>query len=334
MKALLLTAASTLELADVLKPTPGSGELLVRVAACGICGSDVHGYDGSSGRRIPPLVMGHEAAGTVESVGGGVTNFKPGDRVTFDSTVWCGSCRFCHSGQINLCDARQVLGVSCPEFKRDGCFAEYVALPARIAYHLPDTLSFEQAAMVEAVSIAFHAVRRAKITLGESCVVVGAGMIGQLILQSLRASGAGHITVVDIDDSRLALAKSHGADATAHPDKLPKGTAADQVFEAVGNTAAVTTAIAVARKGATLTLVGNIAKTIDLPLQAVVTRELTLLGSCASAGEYPACLEAMARGSIDVRPFISAVAGLEQGADYFTRLHAREPGLLKVILKP
>lgn len=343
MKALLLTAASTLEVADVPKPSPKADELLVRVAACGICGSDVHGYDGSSGRRIPPLVMGHEAAGTVEAVGEGVRQFKAGDRVTFDSTVWCGVCFFCRRGEVNLCDARQVLGVSCPEFKRDGCFAEYVTVPERIAYRLPEALSFEQAAMVEAVSIAFHAVRRAAIVLGESVVVVGAGMIGQLIIQSLRASGAGKIVAVDIDDSRLALAKKYGADATVRGDAkdvVPQlvahhaGRGADQVFEAVGNTAAVGTAIGAVRKGGKVTLVGNISKAIELPLQAVVTREISLLGSCASAGEYPACLEAMARGTIDVRPFVSATAGLEEGAAYFKRLHDREPGLLKVILKP
>ena len=126
--------------------------------ACGICGSDVHGMDGSTGRRIPPLIMGHEAAGEIAEVGAGVSGWKPGDRVTFDSTIYCGRCWHCLRGEVNLCDERRVLGVSCAEYRRDGAFAEFVAVPERILYRLPDDLSFEQAAMVEAVSVAVHAV--------------------------------------------------------------------------------------------------------------------------------------------------------------------------------
>src|SRR6478672_4732521 len=126
MKALLLSEYRRLELRDVAAPQPAAGEVLVRVAACGICGSDVHGYDGSTGRRIPPIVMGHEAAGTVVGVGSAVKAFAPGDRVTFDSTVYCGVCDFCRAGQINLCNNRQVIGVSCAEFRRAGAFAEFI----------------------------------------------------------------------------------------------------------------------------------------------------------------------------------------------------------------
>ena len=142
-------------------PAIGDDDVLVRVRACGICGSDIHGYDGSTGRRIPPLVMGHEAAGVIERVGRAAsTAFTAGDRVTFDSTVSCGACDFCRRGQINLCDNRMVLGVSCGDYRRHGAFAEYVAVPARILYKLPDSLPFERAALIEAVSIAVHAVDR------------------------------------------------------------------------------------------------------------------------------------------------------------------------------
>jgi L-iditol 2-dehydrogenase len=122
MKALLLTGKRTLEIADVSQPRPRPDEVLIRVAACGICGSDVHGYDGSSGRRIPPLIMGHEAAGVIAEVGAAVSRFALGDRVTFDSTVYCGECTFCKCGKVNLCDRRQVVGVSCAEFRRQGAF--------------------------------------------------------------------------------------------------------------------------------------------------------------------------------------------------------------------
>src|SRR5258708_6953282 len=147
MKALLLTKYRSLEIADLPTPEAGPDEVLIRVAACGICGSDVHGYDGSSGRRIPPIVMGHEAAGTIAAVGSDVTGLSRGDRVTFDSTIYCGQCPPCSRGEVNLCDRRQVLGVSCGDYRRPGAFAEFVVVPARIVYQLPTNFAFEEAAM-------------------------------------------------------------------------------------------------------------------------------------------------------------------------------------------
>src|SRR6266571_3242622 len=138
MKALLLSKNKHLEMTDLPVPRAEPGEVLVRVAACGICGSDVHGYDGSSGRRIPPIVMGHEAAGRIAALGAEVNGFAVGDRVTFDSTIYCGACGPCRRGEVNLCDSRQVLGVSCSDYRRAGAFAEYVAVPSRIVYRLPE----------------------------------------------------------------------------------------------------------------------------------------------------------------------------------------------------
>ena len=189
VKALLLSEYKHLEIADLPKPTPGRGEVLISVAACGICGSDVHGYDGSSGRRIPPIVMGHEAAGTIAALGAGVSGFAEGDRVTFDSTIFCGACNNCRRGDVNLCDNRQVLGVSCAEFRRSGAFAEYVAVPSRILYRLPENLSFSEAAMLEAVSVALHGVSLAQISRGSTALVVGAGMIGLLTSASIACGG-------------------------------------------------------------------------------------------------------------------------------------------------
>jgi L-iditol 2-dehydrogenase len=317
--------------------------LLVRVQACGICGSDVHGYDGSTGRRIPPIVMGHEAAGVVAETGSAVTRFKAGDRVTFDSTVYCGKCRFCGRGDINLCDNRRVLGVSCGEYRQHGCYAEFVVVPERISYHLPASVSFEQAAMIEPISIAFHAVNRSPVQLGASAVVVGSGMIGLLVVQALRLAGCGKIIAVDLDDQKLALARTLGADAglNAKNGDLPKavleltgGLGADLAIEAVGATAPIQTAIASLRKGGSLTLVGNVSPRIELPLQAVVTRELSLYGSCASRGDYPACIEMLASGRLRVEPLISARASLEETPGWFERLYRQEPGLMKVIVNP
>ena len=129
MKALVMNEYKKLDYMDVEKPVPKDGEVLIRLKACSVCGSDVHGFDGSTGRRRPPVIMGHEAAGVIEECGKNVKNYKPGDRVTFDSTVYCNDCDMCAQGMVNLCRNRQVLGVSCEEYNRPGCFAEYVCVP-------------------------------------------------------------------------------------------------------------------------------------------------------------------------------------------------------------
>jgi len=343
MNALLLKQYRQLELVDMPAPKPGPGEVLVRVHSCGICGSDVHGFDGSTGRRVPPLVMGHEAAGTVAGVGAGVAGFREGDRVTFDSTVYCGACFFCARGEVNLCDNRQVLGVSCGDYRRHGAFAEYVVAPARIVYHLPDTLRFEHAAMIEAVSVAVHAVGLTPVRLGDCALVVGAGMIGTLALQALQLAGCAQVIVADGDSGRLEMARQLGATGVFNPNQgdvaefvraRTSGRGADVAVEAVGATDPVRTAIAALRKGGALTLVGNVTPNIDLPLQSVVTRQIRLSGSCASSGEYPTCIDLLARGALRVDPLISAVAPLVEGPAWFERLYAREPGLMKVILQP
>ncbi len=343
MKALLLSEYNQLDIADLPAPVPGADEILVRVAACGICGSDVHGYDGTSGRRIPPIVMGHEAAGVVSAVGPGVSKFKPGDRVTFDSTVYCGQCEFCLLGDINLCNNRQVIGVSCGDFRRAGAFAEYVVVPQRISYHLPDALEFQEAAMLEAVSVALHAVRVSDMKGGETALVIGAGMIGLLTLQAAKAAGASRVLVADIDQSRLLRAEKIGADATlllSGADlvkeilKQTGGRGVDLVLEAVGREETISASIASVRKGGTVTLIGNISPEVKIPLQVVVSRQIRLQGSCASSGEYPQAMELMAQGKIQVKTLITAVAPLEDGAQWFSRLHSGEPNLMKIVLDP
>jgi len=343
MKALVLSEYKKLDLVEMAEPRPAEDELLIRIRACGICGSDVHGYDGSTGRRLPPIVMGHEAAGEVEAVGSAVRNFSVGDRVTFDSTVYCGKCFFCQRGLVNLCDDREVIGVSTPLFRRMGAFAEYVCVPERIAYPLPANMPFAHAALIEAVSVAVHAVSLTPIALEDTVVVVGAGMIGLLTMQAARLAGAGRVIGVDLDDTRLEMARSLGATDTlnsTNPDvakqivELTHGRGADVALECVGSTVPVKLAIDCVRKGGSVTLVGNVAPTIELGLQSVVTRQIRVQGSCASSGEYPACISAISRGAIRVEPLLSATAPLDEGARWFERLYAREPGLLKVVLEP
>jgi L-iditol 2-dehydrogenase len=354
MRALLLSAYKTLSVVDMPTPEIGDDDVLVRVRACGICGSDIHGYDGSTGRRIPPLVMGHEAAGVIERVGRDVRGFTAGERVSFDSTVSCGTCDFCRRGQINLCDNRTVLGVSCGDYRRHGAFAEYVAVPSRILYKLPDSLPFERAALLEAVSIAVHAVNRHSPTpdpfdslrslrAGDTCVVVGSGMIGLLIVQVLAAKGCTNIIAVDLDPHKLRLAERLGATRTvnAREQDVPAavravtgGKGGDVSFEVVGHSDTVSSAIRSLRKGGTVVLVGNLSPKVELPLQEVVSREISVLGSCASNGEIPECIDLLTRGAVDVDPIISLKASLDEGPELFARLHSGDGTLMKVIIEP
>jgi L-iditol 2-dehydrogenase len=343
MKALVLKAYREFAYEDVPAPEPREDEVLIGVKACGICGSDVHGMDGSTGRRRPPIIMGHEAAGVVEGVGSKVEGWQRGDRVTLDSTIYCGRCSFCRRGLVNLCEQRRVLGVSCEEYRQHGAFAEFVVAPARILYRLPQELSFEHGALVEPFAIALHAIGRVPLALNDTVVVVGAGMIGLALLQGLSQMGCGRIISVDMAPDRLALATKSGATDTVNAVEenpaerileLTGGKGADVAFEAVGVAATVDLAIRSVRKGGAVTLVGNVAPNIDFPLQTAVTRELKIFGSCASSNEYPACLDMLARGALRAAPLISARSSLAEGAAWFDRLYRKEPGLLKVLLVP
>ena len=347
MKALLLTAPSSLTLTDLETPEPDAGEVRVRIAACGICGSDVHGYTGSTGRRIPPLVMGHEAAGIIDAVGKNVSGELIGQRVALDSTVFCGECEFCCNGKENLCTHRQVLGVSCDTYRRQGCFAEYAIVPERCVYPLPEQMGFVAASLLEPLTIGLQAVRLGNASPAtRSAIVIGAGTIGLAIIVALKSYGVQRIAAVDLDASRLNEAREFGADAVFEADQITAKQlaewgassadtdGADLVLEAVGAAASVETAIHAVTRGGTVVLVGNVSPVVELPLQTVVTRQIRLQGSCASAGCYPEAIELAASGAVDLSRFVSRVAPLEDGIDWFERLHNREPGVLKVVLQP
>ncbi len=344
MKALVMESYKQLTFKEVPEPIISNGhDVLVRLRASAICGSDVHGFDGSTGRRIPPVIMGHEAAGEIVQLGDAVSAFKIGDRVTFDSTIYCGTCRYCREGDINLCDNRRVLGVSCNEYRQNGTFAEYVIVPDHIVYKLPEGLPYVEAAMTEPAAVAAHALRITPVGLNESIAVVGTGLIGLLLIQILRTATSGLIVALDTDADRRKTALEFGADIAFDPTdpEMPALLAqqvgpggVDRVFEAVGATVPIKTAISIVRKGGSVTLIGNVSPLVEIPLQLVVTRQLTLLGSCAISGEYPIVLDLMARKKINVKSLISAIAPLSEGQRWFERLYNREKGLLKVVLEP
>ncbi len=343
MKALVLEEYNKLVYKDMPVPEIKSNEVLVRVKACGICGSDVHGMDGSSGRRIPPIIMGHEASGVIEKTGADASNWNPGDRVTFDSTIYPLNDWFTEKGMYNLSENRKVLGVSPGEYRQHGAFAEYVAVPEHILYRLPEEVDFVQAAMVEPVAVACHAMELTKLSARDTVAVVGVGMIGLFLVQVLSNSEVGQIIAVDIDDQKLDLARQFGAHRTLNPNKqdvqkevlkVTENRGADVVFEAVGNTESLNLSIESVRKGGTVTLIGNLSAEVQFPLQSVVTRQIRVQGSCAIAGEYPMVLKMMQKGLINTEPMLSATAPLSEGASWFKRLYDKEPGLYKVVLIP
>jgi len=344
MKALLMEEYKKLNYTNVPDPViSGPDEILVNVKAVSICGSDVHGFDGSTGRRKPPIIMGHEAAGEIAAVGGDVKKFKKGDRITFDSTIYCGDCFYCRNGQVNLCDNRMVIGVSCDEYRRHGAFAEYVVVPQRVCYHLPVGLSWEQAAMTEPAAVASHAFRITPVGLNENIAIVGTGLIGLLLLDVLKASISGRIIALDTNPARRETALLRGADAVFDPADgdlnkkildITDGRGVDRAFEAVGASAPIKTAISITRKGGSVTLIGNISPTVEIPLQSVVTRQISLLSSCIISGEYPIVLDLMSRKKIDVESLISRKAPLAEGQIWFDKLYNQEERLLKVVLIP
>ena len=344
MKALLYTGPYRLSMTEVPIPQVGEDEVLIRVKACGICGSDVHGYTGKTGRRIPPLIMGHEAAGLIEKVGSlAKGRFEVGQRVTFDSTVFCNRCHFCRLGMINHCLKRQVFGVSTKSYRRHGAFAEYVAAPWWVVYPIPEELSFEYAAMLEPCAVALHAVNRTPIHPEDTVIVIGAGTIGLLVVACVKLKGARRVIAVDLDSSRLRIASQMGADLVLNPKEgdipervkeLTDSLGADVVLEAVGIPETVKEALDIVRSDGQVTLIGNLTPRVEVGLQDIISREINIRGTYASAGEHRDCISLFTSGKINPAPILSKVLPLSEGPRVFKELLEGRPGLLKVILKP
>ena len=343
MKALVLTEYNRFKIKEVTIPEITENEVLVKVKAVGICGSDVHGMDGSTGRRKPPIIIKHEASGVIEVVGSAVKGWNTGDRVTFDSTIYPLDDWYTIQGKYNLSDNRMVMGVSCEDYRRDGAFAEYIAIPQHILYKIPENVTFEQAAMVEPVAVALHALNLSPVSLNSTALINGSGMITLFLIQLLKLARYKEIIVFDKDDLKLEMALKFGASLILNNQKqnveqevkrITSAKGVDIGFEVVGVTEVLSSVINSVRKGGNVILVGNVSKTVDFPLQAVVTKQITVQGSCAICGEYPAVLDLIANKKLDVDSMISAVAPLDEGPGWFHRLYNGEKGLMKIILKP
>jgi L-iditol 2-dehydrogenase len=317
---------------------PAAGEVVVAVRASGICGSDVHGYLGLTGRRQPGMVMGHEAAGEIVEVGPEVSGLAVGGRIALRSILGCGRCDLCQGGQSNVCEGRRGLGM-----QFDGAYAERMVVPAALAVPIPDALSLEHAALVEPFAVALHAVAITPLEPTDAVVIVGAGPIGLLTLLAVRRRGARFVAITDRSQHRLAMARSLGADlaidvSTTDPVAAVRsatgGRGADVVFEAVGITATVAQSLAAVRSAGQVTWIGNSAPIVELPMQDMVSRELTLRGAYTFAGEFEEAIDILATGQVDVAPLIELTAPLEDAPDLFRRLGDGSLETVKVILLP
>lgn len=343
MNALLLEDYGVLRYVQVPRPVPACDEVLIRVKACAICGSDIHGMQGGSGRRVPPIIMGHEASGVIEQLGGKSNVWRPGDRVTFDSTEFCGVCHECKRGRTNLCQNRRIVGVSCADYKKDGAMAEYLTVKARALYRIPDGVTFEEACLTGPLAVATHAVRISPLREGDTALVIGSGTIGLMTVLAAKARGAGTVILSGRREPRLRLAEKLGADAafaSDFPDTIhllqqrTGGRGADVVFDAVGSEASIQTAFQAVCNGGAIVMIGNNQPAVPFPLQECIVRQISLLGSYSSAGEYGACLEMIQSRKVRLEELTGHCFPLSQGAEVFQRLLNREDSLIKAILHP
>lgn len=338
MRALIYEGPWQMPLREIPAPDLEPDQVVVAVHAAGICGSDVHGFTGSTGRRTPGIVMGHEFSGAIAALGANIETYAVGDRVVVQPLHRCGTCAMCRAGRGNICQNRTLIGMHI-----HGAYAEAVGVPQAQLYRLPDDLSYEHGAWAEPLSVALHAVAITPLDLMDTVVVVGAGPIGLLTAQVARRRGAGRIIVTDRNEHRLAVARELGADlvvniANADPvaavQRATDGLGADVTFEAVGITPTVQQALAVTRVGGAITWIGNSAPEVTLNMQQVVTREITIRGTYGFDREFSQAIELLRTRRIDVEPLIERVAPLDEGPQIFGDLARGTLDSIKVILQP
>ena len=319
MKALFLEDVGKLSLREVEKPVPQEDELLVRVEACGICGTDRHLYLGEFPSR-PPVTLGHEFSGIVEAVGRGVTAFKAGMRVTGDPNIACGRCAECHRGRVNLCHNLQAIGIH-----RNGGFAEYVAIPEKQAFELPLTIDPLLGAFCEPLACCLHGVDLAKLQAGSSAIVIGGGVIGLLVVQLVRLAGARHVVLVTRSEAKRKLAESLGATASIDPSQgdvvdrivardglLPGG--ADVVFECAGLKETVEQAPRLTRRGGMTVVLGVLpsGQKVEIEPFDLLFREIGMVTSFLNPFTHRRAAELIASGTIAVAPLVSRTIGLDE----------------------
>ncbi len=342
MKAAVLHRPGDIRLEQVEVPTPGPGEVLVRVRAVGVCGSDVHYYkEGRIGRYVveKPLILGHESAGEVVALGTGVSHISAGARVALEPGVPCRRCRYCKSGRYNLCP--DVTFMATPPV--DGAFVEYIAWPADFVYPLPENLGYAEGALMEPLAVGLHAVRRARLVPGWRVLVLGGGPIGQLALLAAKAAGAGSTMLADVEDGRLEVATRLGADATANPRRTSildtaraatGGEGPDLVVEAAGNPQTAQQSVELVRRGGTVVWIGlpGIDPCPISVLQAI-DKEVDILGIFRYANVYPDAIRLAASGKIDLTPLVTHRFPLDDARQALDTAADQKSSTVKVIVE-
>lgn len=334
MRAAVLVAPGRFKIEDRPMPSPGPGEVLIKVARVGICGTDLHIFNGHYALDSLPMIPGHEFTGTIAAAGPGVTGLRLGGKAVVDMNIGCGQCYWCRRNEILNCPAMQQLGIT-----MDGAFAEYIVVPARLVIPAPDDIPFEVLALTEPLACVVRAARKAQITFGQSVLVMGAGPVGNLHVQLLRTIGAAPIIVTDLSKDRVTMALDCGADiGVTDPAQLQKtvmdatgGRGADVVIESVGNPALYRTAMRLMRKGGHLAAFGLTGpdETLELPILDTILHENSVKGSVAGMGQdMHDALTLLVHGRIRTAPFTQARYPLTEIQTAFETITDR-PGDLK-----
>lgn len=338
MKAILYADWERLELVDVPEPKPKEGEVLIKVGHVGICGSEIECVVQRHPRRQPPLIMGHEFAGTVVELGDGVTNLQVGQQVAVNPIIGCWKCRWCQQGRPNLCERRKLLSMQLP-----GAFAEFVVAPAENCHPLPEGMTTREGAITEPVANAVHALRLAQIVLPERVIVFGAGPIGLVCAQVARAFGATFIAIVEVVPQRIEIAKNF-ADAVINPQtedvlakakELTKGLGFDLALDAVGRSITRRLAVESVHPMGIVMWVGLHEDETTVPGMQVIYGEKTVKGSSAyTDADFATALKLIASGKVEVKSWVHEFP-LEQGVEVFWKLARGEtPEVVKALLHP
>jgi len=338
VKGAVWRGGKEIRIEDLARPTVGPDEALIRVKAVGICGSELHAYEGLSKRRVPPLVMGHEFAGVVEEIGERSTGIALGDRVTMQPAVPCGVCEQCLSGRTNLCRARRHVGLDFP-----GAFAEYVKAPTRALYRIPDSISFEEATLAEPLSVGIHAAAVSNVRDGDFVLVLGSGVIGLSCVIATHEI-ARTILVSDLVRSRLEFARSFGAEAlidasrvdpVEEVQRMTSGREVDVVIEAVGLEKTVAQAISSVREGGRVTIVGLLDETVRVNILAIALKEIQLKGSYGrTEEEFRKSLEILERDAPTIRRLITHRFPLDHILEAFETMSKEKQNTMKVLVTP
>jgi len=336
MKAAVFRGAGQIEVTDVPKPEPESGEVLIRVAYCGICGSDLEAFH--TGMYEPGLIIGHEFAGTIVEVGPGVTGWQVGDRVVVNDAIPCGECLPCREGRLDACQSLTMIGVT-----HDGAMAEYTKITVKGLHRLPPGVTLRQGALVEPLAVALHGVRRSRLKPGDRAVVMGAGPIGLLTLQGALAAGARMVAVTEVDATRAALASQLGATAVLDPARdnvsvaladLTDGLGPDVIYICTGAPGPFRDAVSLVRKGGQIFILGMCVEPVDMDFMTVALSDLCIEGSLAGRDSFPAAIDWIAQRRVQVDPLVSHEIALDQVVPRgFNVLDTPGSGAVKILVR-